>query len=98
MQYQGEITHWQDEKGIGFITPTDSIKDVFVTALSFQDQERSPHRGDRVSFEFEADYKGRLFAKRVRFLIAHRAQNTFKIFMMVCISIVFFSWLIWSLA
>jgi cold shock CspA family protein len=93
MQYQGEITHWQDEKGIGFITPTDSIKDVYVTAISFQDQGRRPRRGDRVSFGFEADYKGRLFAKQVHYLKAYRAQNTFEIFMMVCISIMLLSWL-----
>lgn len=67
MRYKGKITHWQDDKGFGFITPSDGSKEVFVHIRSFTNKKRRPTLNNVVTFEVKNDVKGRLQAAHVGF-------------------------------
>merc|ERR1712185_287173 len=53
--HTGLVTTWVEEKGYGFIAPTDhNIGDLFVHIDSFRDRSmKKLNRGDRVRFEVE---------------------------------------------
>ncbi|CAE8631005.1 unnamed protein product [Polarella glacialis] len=54
MACQGTVKMWNDEKGFGFIQPSDGSEDVFVhrTALDGSD---ALEKGDNVSYDSEYD-------------------------------------------
>lgn len=68
MRHQGKITHWQDDKGFGFITPKSGGKEVFVHIRSFTHRKRRPVGNEIVTFDLTSDAKGRARAERVAFL------------------------------
>jgi cold shock CspA family protein len=70
MRYQGKITKWNDDKGLGFITRNDSNQQVFVHISAFGNtQQRSrPTVGEGVSFEIADDVKKGLQAYNVIYL------------------------------
>lgn len=65
MRTQGKITHWNDEKGYGFITPDSGAKQVFVHVRAFGNREARPAVGQLVSFSLSTDKQGRPCAVRV---------------------------------
>lgn len=65
MRIQGKITHWNDEKGYGFITPDSGAKQVFVHVRAFGNREARPAVGQMVSFSLSSDKQGRPCAVRV---------------------------------
>ncbi|QDV19566.1 Cold shock-like protein CspG [Gimesia panareensis] len=67
MRSQGKITHWDDEKGFGFITPQDNGTAVFVHISSFTHTARRPQTGDPVSYETAQGKDGKPQADKVRF-------------------------------
>jgi uncharacterized membrane protein YsdA (DUF1294 family)/cold shock CspA family protein len=67
MRSQGKITHWDDEKGYGFITPQDDGTAVFVHISAFTRTARRPQAGDPVSYETTQGKDGKPQAEQVRF-------------------------------
>ncbi len=65
MSTQGKITHWNDEKGYGFITPAAGAKQVFFHVRDFRGRGGRPEIDQRVSFELSEDRQGRPCAVRV---------------------------------
>lgn len=65
MRIEGTLTKWNDERGFGFITPTNGGAELFVHVSSFPRDGRRPSVGERVTFEIEADKDGRKKAKNI---------------------------------
>lgn len=69
MRHEGRLSQWNDERGFGFIEPTQGADKVFVHISAFAHGDRAalarPQPGERVSFEIEVDSKGRKQARRV---------------------------------
>lgn len=69
MRYEGRLAQWNDERGFGFIEPAQGGDKLFVHISAFAPGDRAspsrPQVGDRLSFEIEADAKGRKQARRV---------------------------------
>jgi cold shock CspA family protein len=57
VRYQGKITKWVDDKGFGFITPSDNGQQVFVHISGFKKKEQPPVIGEFVSYEIATDIK-----------------------------------------
>lgn len=66
MRSQGKITHWNEQKGYGFITPSAGAKQVFVHIKAFGNRAQTPQPGELVSFSLSTDREGRPCAIRVR--------------------------------
>ena len=69
MRFDGRLTQWNDERGFGFIEPTQGGDKVFVHISAFARADRDPlarpQVGERLSFEIERDANGRKQARRV---------------------------------
>jgi len=59
MRTQGKITHWNEEKGYGFITPTSGAKQVFVHIRAFKDRHLPPELNQIVLYSLSTDKQGR---------------------------------------
>lgn len=67
MRVQGAVVKWNEDKGFGFIEPSDGGPDLFVHYDCFVHQARRPQVGDTVSFERETNKEGKSRANRVLF-------------------------------
>ena len=65
MRTNGKITHWNAEKGYGFITPSSGAKQVFVHIRAFRKRDRQPEINQLVTFELSTDGQGRPCAEDV---------------------------------
>lgn len=65
MRTQGKITHWNEEKGYGFITPSSSAKQVFVHARAFKNRHQPPVINEVVLYSLSTDKQGRPCAAKV---------------------------------
>ena len=65
MRTQGKITHWNDEKGYGFITPTSGVKQVFVHIRAFKNRHLPPELNQVVLYSLSTDKQGRPCAVKV---------------------------------
>ena len=65
MRIEGKLTKWNDDRGFGFITPTQGGADIFVHISAFPNDSRRPTIGERLSFEIETDGTGKKRAKSV---------------------------------
>ena len=65
MRTQGKITHWNEEKGFGFITPTSGVKQVFVHIRAFKNRHLSPELNQVVLYSLSTDKQGRPCAVKV---------------------------------
>jgi uncharacterized membrane protein YsdA (DUF1294 family)/cold shock CspA family protein len=65
MRTRGKITHWNAEKGYGFITPSSGAKQVFVHISAFRNRSASPEIDELVEFALSTDKRGRPCAVRV---------------------------------
>lgn len=60
----GKITDWDDRRGFGFVDHEGQR--VFLHIREYVERHHFPRKGDRVSFLFGQDKKGRKCAKEVR--------------------------------
>lgn len=65
MRIEGALSKWNDDRGFGFITPTQGGQDVFVHISMFPKDGAHPTLGERLTFELETDNNGRLRAKNL---------------------------------
>ena len=69
MRFEGRLAQWNDERGFGFIEPTQGGEPVFVHISAFPAAGRGaqarPRVGERLSFEMDVDARGRKQALRV---------------------------------
>lgn len=77
MRTTGKITHWNTEKGYGFITPSTGAKQVFVHIRAFSKQGYTPVINQMVSFVLSNDNQGRPCATRVA-LADEKSPDRFK--------------------
>ena len=66
MRFEGRLAQWNDERGFGFIEPTQGGEPVFVHISAFPAAGRGaqarPRVGERLSFEMDVDARGRRLA------------------------------------
>lgn len=65
-QQTGTLVVWKDDKGFGFIKPSDGSKDVFVHVRDFGNISRSPRTGDTIYYQPMPGRDGRLRAGDVQ--------------------------------
>jgi len=64
MRSKGTISSWNDDKGYGFITPSDGGRRVFVHINAFKNRSRRPAPGQQLSYTLSVDKQGRPCAVR----------------------------------
>lgn len=67
MRRKGKITNWIDDKGFGFITPSDGGEQIFVHITSFDRTQGRPAAKASVTYELKSDSRGRVRAENVKF-------------------------------
>ena len=75
MYYKGSIAKWNDERGFGFISPSDGGNSVFVHVSSFARGDRRPSVNEEVSYTLAYDANGRPQAKNVRFIVGAHSPS-----------------------
>jgi uncharacterized membrane protein YsdA (DUF1294 family)/cold shock CspA family protein len=65
MRTQGKITHWNEEKAYGFITPSSGAKEVFVHIRAFKNRRLPPELNQVVLYSLSTDKQGRPCAVKV---------------------------------
>ena len=66
MRSKGKITHWNDDKGYGFIQPDSGGEKVFVHISEFGPRAECPGLDEKVSFSLSTDKQGRPCAVKVK--------------------------------
>ena len=59
MSAKGKISSWNDEKGFGFIAPSDGGRQIFVHIKDFRNSNRRPEINELVTFALSTDKQGR---------------------------------------
>ena len=72
MRFDGMLKSWNDERGFGFIQPTNGGQEVFVHIKSFPSGFGRPALHAKVTFEVEQSAEGKKRAKKV--LLVRPAQ------------------------
>lgn len=65
MRIEGTLSKWNDDRGFGFITPTQGGPEVFVHISAFPRDGHRPAIGERLTFEIESDSAGKKRAKNL---------------------------------
>jgi uncharacterized membrane protein YsdA (DUF1294 family)/cold shock CspA family protein len=66
MRFEGLVKSWNDERGFGFIEPTQGGQEVFVHIKAFPSRAGRPQLNQRVTFEIELNPEGKKRARNVR--------------------------------
>jgi cold shock CspA family protein len=65
MRIEGTLSKWNDDRGFGFIAPTQGGPEVFVHVSVFPRDGHRPMIGERLTFEVETDSAGKKRAKNL---------------------------------
>jgi len=65
MQIEGTLCKWNDDRGFGFIAPSQGGPEVFVHISAFPRDGQRPKLGERLSFEIEIQNDGKKRAKSI---------------------------------
>ncbi|MGB7058716.1 MAG: cold shock and DUF1294 domain-containing protein, partial [Geitlerinemataceae cyanobacterium] len=60
--YTGKLKKWNDERGFGFIQPTDGSPDVFIHISDFKDATRRPQVKETIYYDTSVDRDGKVKA------------------------------------
>ncbi|MDT4897015.1 MAG: hypothetical protein QOH25_2092 [Acidobacteriota bacterium] len=75
MRHKGSIAKWNDERGFGFISPSEEGSSVFVHISSFPRSDRRPGVNEAVSYTLAFDSHGRPQANDVRFIVGSHSAS-----------------------
>lgn len=75
MRFEGTIKTWNDERGFGFIAPTQGGQEIFVHVKAFSARGTRPQVGQAVTFEVELNHERKKRAKAVEPLRIARAAS-----------------------
>lgn len=70
MRFEGKIQSWNDERGFGFIAPSQGGQEIFVHIKAFASDAGRPVVGLPISFEIELGPQGKKRAKSVQLMRA----------------------------
>lgn len=59
---KGKLTTWKDDRGFGFIKPSDGSKDVFLHISALKGAGRRPKEGDMILYELKTEADGKVRA------------------------------------
>jgi uncharacterized membrane protein YsdA (DUF1294 family)/cold shock CspA family protein len=59
MRKKGKIRSWNDQKGFGFISPSEGDKQIFLHISAFANRNRRPNVGEYVTYSMSTDKQGR---------------------------------------
>jgi len=59
MRFEGTIKSWNDERGFGFIEPTQGGQEIFVHIKAFRGLSDRPQVGQRLTFQVELGPQGK---------------------------------------
>ncbi len=59
---KGKLTTWKDDRGFGFIKPTDGNKDIYLHISQLKEISRRPKVGDTIFYELKTEANGKLRA------------------------------------
>ncbi|QKS30446.1 MAG: Cold shock-like protein CspG [Accumulibacter sp.] len=76
MRIEGVIKSWNDERGFGFIEPTQGGQEIFVHVKAFRTRAERPKIGQLVSFEVELGTEGKKRAKNVEPIRVVRSRRS----------------------
>ncbi|MFA5243417.1 MAG: cold shock domain-containing protein [Sulfuricella sp.] len=65
MHIEGTLTKWNDDRGFGFITPSQGGPEVFVHISAFPKGYQRPKLGEQLTFEIEVAEDGKKKAKNI---------------------------------
>ena len=65
MRIEGTLSKWNDDRGFGFITPTQGGQEIFVHISTFPKDGIRPTLGEKLTFEVETDDTGKKRAKHL---------------------------------
>ena len=65
MRIEGTLTKWNDDRGFGFITPTQGGPEVFAHVSAFPRDGQRPRLDERLSFEIGIGKDGKQQAKNI---------------------------------
>jgi cold shock CspA family protein len=65
MRIEGTLIKWNDDRGFGFITPTQGGPEVFAHISAFPRDGQRPRLGERVTFEIGTGKDGKQQAKSI---------------------------------
>lgn len=66
MRFKGTLKTWNDERGFGFISPSNGGQEIFVHIKAFPNRSARPQVGERVTFEVELNSEGKKRATAVK--------------------------------
>jgi cold shock CspA family protein len=65
MRIDGTLTKWNDDRGFGFITPTQGGAEVFAHVSAFPRDDQRPRIGERLTFEIGTGKDGKQQARNI---------------------------------
>lgn len=87
MRSRGRIRSWNDQKGFGFIDPSDGGKQIFIHITAFSNRNRKPVNNEMVSYALSTDKQGRPCAVRATLAgdrLPRRAKGSGKYLAIIC--------------
>jgi cold shock CspA family protein len=65
MRIEGTLTKWNDDRGFGFITPTQGGAEIFAHVSAFPRDGQRPRLGERLTFEIGTGKDGKKQARNI---------------------------------